>query len=325
MGEALYSRAYYIWTVMAGVAYGLILRGGAQLQLNWHIPPVVSFGFILCVPFGMGFISVFLAERRARQSVGAWFYLPVVTVSLALLGTMAAVWEGFICVAMFAPIAWLCGILGGIIAGLNARYVRRSAANVSLMIVVVLPFLVTSPAQKLFYDYQVRSVSSVIDIHAPADVVWRNIERVPSIQAPELPPAWSRRIGFPAPDEATLSHEGVGGVRHATFKGGVLFIETVDTWEPDHRLGFSIRAETEFIPKTTLDEHVRIGGPYFDVLHGEYVLEPLGTGATRLHLTSRHRVSTDVNWYAHLWTDAVMRDIQRSILFVIKNRCEQRH
>ena len=318
---AIYSRAYYLWTIFAGVVYGLILRGA--VQIHWPVPPVLSFGFILSVPFGMGFIAVFLAERQTPQSFGAWLYVPFVTVSVALFGTMLAAWEGFICVAMFAPIAWLCGIGGGITAGLIARYMRRSAANVSLMIVIVLPFLVTPPAQKLFYSYDVRSVSSVIDIHAPPDLVWRNIERVPSIQASELPPAWNRRIGFPAPDEATLSREGVGGVRHATFKGGVLFMETVDTWEPDQRLGFSIRAQAELIPKTTLDEHVRMGGPYFDVLHGEYALEPLGNGITRLHLTSRHRVSTDVNWYAHLWTDAVMRDIQRSILFVIKNRCER--
>ena len=37
---------------------------------------------------------------------------------------------------------------------------------------------------------------------------------------------------------------------------------------------------------------------------------------------SKHRVSTDFNWYAHLWTDAVMSNIQREILRVIKNRCE---
>lgn len=69
-------------------------------------------------------------------------------------------------------------------------------------------------------------------------------------------------MGFPNPVEATLSKEGVGGVRNATFEGGVLFIETVDTWEPLHHLGFSIRAQTDRIPKTTLDEHVTVGGQY---------------------------------------------------------------
>ena len=71
------------------------------------------------------------------------------------------------------------------------------------------------------------------------------------------------------------SHEGVGGVRHATFAGGVLFIETVDVWQPDRRLAFSIHAETTQIPAATLDEHVRVGGEFFNVLRGEYVIEDL--------------------------------------------------
>ena len=37
--------------------------------------------------------------------------------------------------------------------------------------------------------------------------------------------------------------EGAGAVRHATFERGVSFLETVDTWEPGHRLAFGIRAE----------------------------------------------------------------------------------
>jgi hypothetical protein len=41
-----------------------------------------------------------------------------------------------------------------------------------------------------------------------------------------------------------------------------------------------------------------------------------------LRLVSRHRLSTDFNWYARLWSDAVMRDVQKSILQVVRKRCE---
>ena len=99
-------------------------------------------------------------------------------------------------------------------------------------------------------------------------------------------------------------------------------METIDTWEPLHRLGFSIRAQADAIPRTTLDDHVTIGGQYFDVLHGEYRIEPLANGAVLLHLSSQHRLTTDFNWYAHLWTDAVMSDLQQRILLVVKNRAE---
>lgn len=72
----------------------------------------------------------------------------------------------------------------------------------------------------------------------------------------------------------------------------------------------------------TLDEHVTIGGRYFDVLHGEYRLEVLPNGDTLLHLSSQQRLSTDFNGYAGLWSDAVMRNLQTSILEVIQHRCE---
>jgi len=188
-----------------------------------------------------------------------------------------------------------------------------------------LPLLLSPFESRFLTQRELRTVENVIDIQASPATVWLNIERVPRIATSELQPSWSHSIGFPDPVEATLSAEGIGGVRHATFQGGVLFIETIDAWDPDRRLGFSIRAQTDQIPPTTFDEHVTVGGKYFDVLHGEYLLEPLSNGRTRLHLTSRSRVSTDFNWYAHLWTDAVMNDLQQRILFVVKNRSEATH
>jgi len=188
--------------------------------------------------------------------------------------------------------------------------------------VMALP-LVTVPWEKqVLYRLEEREVENVIDIKAAPDVIWHNIASVRAIRPEELPASWSHRIGFPNPVEATLSHEGVGGIRNATFTGGLYFLETVDVWEPEHRLAFTIAAQTDLIPPTTLDEHVRVGGPYFDVLRGEYRLEPIGNGTIRLHLSSRHRVSTDFNWYARLWTDAIMSDLQKRILFVIRQRCE---
>ncbi len=187
----------------------------------------------------------------------------------------------------------------------------------------MLPFLLAPAESLLPAPIQTRTVRNTIRIHAPAPLVWRNIERVPAIAPTELRPNWTHRIGFPRPVEATLSFEGVGGVRHASFERGLLFLETVTAWQPEQRLAFSIHADTEHIPPTTLDEHVTIGGRYFDVLDGEYALETLPNGDTLLHLTSHQRLSTDFNGYAGLWSDAVMSNLQSSILEVIQHRCER--
>ena len=121
---------------------------------------------------------------------------------------------------------------------------------------------------------------------------------------------------------ATLTRGGVSGVRHATFERGVEFIETVDEWVPLQRLSFSIVPNTATIPPTTFDEHVIVGGRFFDVLRGTYELQPAGPGRTRLVLHSRQRLSTHLNWYAGLWTGFVMSEIQSRILTVLKRRCE---
>ena len=110
-------------------------------------------------------------------------------------------------------------------------------------------------------------------------------------------------------------------MRHATFERGVEFLERVTTWDEPRDLGFDIAAGT--IPATGLDEHVTVGGKYFDVLEGHYHIEPLANGDMRLHLTSTHRLSTSFNVYAHLWTDFIMSDTQRYILAIIKRRCER--
>ena len=130
-------------------------------------------------------------------------------------------------------------------------------------------------------------------------------------------------IGFPRPLEAKLVGDGVGAVRYATFEKGVLFIETINEWDSPHRLSFSIRADTEHIPPTTFDEHVIIGGKYFDVLTGTYWIEKIGDNNVILHLSSSQRLSTRFNFYSHLWTDYLMADLQNYILGIIKKRCEQ--
>jgi hypothetical protein len=300
----------------------MVLRWGTQ----WHMAgwtPVMSISFVLLVPFAAGFITVFFVERRQPQRAWIWLLLPWVPVLGGSLGAMGALWEGFICVIMFAPIGMICGSFGGLIAGLLVRLPRTMATkNVCLTVVALLPLMTNPWLHDALTRRDLRTVENVRVIHASPTIVWKNIERVAEIARTELPFSWARQIGFPSPVEATLSYPGIGGVRHASFEGGVLFIENIETWEPGHRLAFSIHAQTDQIPPTTLDEHVRIGGPFFDVLRGEYVIELLPNGETRLHLSSQHRVSTDFNWYVRFWTDGVMSDVQETILTVIQKRCE---
>jgi hypothetical protein len=320
-GHEFPNRWLYIISAAIGAAYGLAVR--LLATSHREILAVMSIGFVFFMPFALGCIAVYIAEIRQPQRVRTWIWLPWLSLLAALGGTLVSFLEGIICVVMLLPIGLLLASLGGIVGGVAARYVRsRKAQSLTMACILILPFMAGPFEKQAFYKWETRNVENVVDIQAPPEVVWQNIERVRAIRHEELPSSWAHAIGFPDPIEATLSHEGVGGVRNASFAGNVFFLETVDVWEPQKRLGFTIAAETDKIPSTTLDEHVRVGGEYFDVLRGEYRLEPLATNVTRLHLSSQHRLSTDFNWYAHLWTDAIMSDLQKRILHVVQQRCQ---
>lgn len=317
-GRWLQSAKLLGYGVAIGAGYGLAMRLIVDFGPHSNILAVVSVAFVFLTPFCMGFLSVFLVERRQGETVWFWLALSTLPVVGALIGTMVMELEGWICVVMFAPVGLTCSILGGLLGGVVARHSRR----ISITCIVLLPLAVNPWEAKVLLKSETRTVETSIDIRANSMIVWQNIKTVPMISASEISPSWTSKLGFPRPLEATLSKEGIGGVRHARFEGGVLFIETVDVWERERDLAFTIKAQTAQIPATTLDPHVTVGGPFFDTLRGEYVLETLPGGLTRLHLSSKHRLSTDFNWYSHLWTDAVMADIQNSILGVIRNRCE---
>jgi hypothetical protein len=308
-----------IFSALAGICYGLFCRLTFHMGESGSLIGIMSMGFLMVVPMAVGFICVFLAERAERRSWSEWILLPLFTTLALFGGAMLLFWEGIICLILLLPIAITLSILGGLAGALCAKRYGKAP----LLCVAILPFIVAATERWAGPTYEVREISTSIAIHAAPSTVWQQIERVKMIRLDEQRFSWSQKIGFPRPLEATLSGEGVGAVRHATFAGGVLFIETVTAWEPERRLGFDIHADTVDIPARTLDEHVTVGGPYFDTLHGEYRIEPRPDGTTILHLVSRHRLSTTFNFYARIWVDAIMRDIQENILYVIRNRCEK--
>jgi len=208
--------------------------------------------------------------------------------------------------------------VGGII---GAALQIRSRTSV-LAVVLFLPPITSTIESQFPLPQAIREVKTQIVIYADKETVWNHIKQVAPIKTEEHADSFFHFIGFPKPIEATLSEEGLGGIRHATFEGDVLFTETITQWEPQKLLSFTIDADTELIPPTTLDEHVIIGGEYFDTLEGTYEIEEPSDNLTILYLSSKHRLSTHFNFYAGFWTDAVMRNIQVYILKIIKRRCE---
>lgn len=317
-------RRLVIAGIATGLLYGLMFRvvfGANRFQTALG---VMTVAFIFVVPFALGYLTVAIGERSGPWPWWARLLLPMVTGVITLGAGLVLAWEGIICIALWLPLTGTMAILGGFTAALVGLLVRRVRARTTLTCIVALLPLVIAPVEKQRpLPDEIRSVHTSVDINADPAVVWRAISRVRAFAPEEHGFSWTHLIGFPLPVEATLNREGIGGVRHASFEGGVEFIERVTAWEPGRRLAFTVHADPTAIPMRTLDTHVTVGGEFFDVLQGEYVIEPLSTGVVRLHLTSRHRLSTRFNAYARLWTDFVMADVQRYILARLDARCER--
>jgi hypothetical protein len=309
--------------LIAGVSYGVLARLVFGLNTLKDAFGVMSFAFIFLAPFVLGVVTVIVGEREEPWSWWRWIWVPWLASLLAMASALLLAWEGLICIFLWVPLFMILASLGGLAGGLANRIVlSQRGRGLVLASFVMLPFLVAPAEHRFPLPDDRRVVNTQIEIAADPAVVWRNIARVPAIRPGEQSRSWFHTIGFPRPVEATLSHEGAGGVRHASFEGGVVFVETVTDWQPGRRLAFSIAADPTSIPQTTLDEHVTVGGPFFDVLDGTYEIEPVAPGRVVLHLASTHRLSTRFNLYSGLWTDFIMRDVQEYILKILKRRCE---
>jgi hypothetical protein len=311
----------FLIAVGTGLLFALISRFLFDDHLGDRAGGLLTISFLLVMPMALGAITAHFvpAEKIGWRMAGA----PSITVILFIISALVFNLEGTICLIIIGPIFSVLAIIG---AALYLSIVDwlppRRDKTLVVAAFALLPFLAIAIENRFDNPDDFRRVENTVEINAPAAVVWQHIIRVAPIQATDLGHSFIDDIGFPRPVEATLTHEGVGGVRHATFERGVEFIETVDDWQPLQRLSFSIVPNTATIPPTTFDEHVIVGGRFFGVLRGTYELRPAGQGRTLLVLHSEQRLSTHLNWYAGLWTTFVMSEIQQRILVVLKQRCE---
>ena len=300
---------------VAGLVYAILARGIAGSERE-PFASVMTIAFLCVVPIVLGYLTV---RPHPHPSWPYRLFAPWLPASASLLAFFVMGWEGVICILMSLPFTFPFASLGGILGALPA--LRRPRGR---LVAAVLPFALGPLEHQIPAVERPHRLESEIAIRAPAAAVWQEIVEVPTITEAEQRPALFTRLGLPRPVSATIDRHGAGGVRRARFERGVLFLETVTHWVPEQRLRFTIAAQTDSIPPETLDRHVTIGGPYFDVLSGEYTLEPHQGGGVILHLASELRVTTHFDFYARLWVDSIMLSIQENILEVVRARAERR-
>ena len=312
----------WIISILIPVAYALLMRLLFGLHLIRHFAEVMTVSFFITVPYGIGYLTIILSSIERVRKTSYQIMAPWVAVFIFFGATLLFGIEGWACWLMILPVFLVFASIGGLVAG--GRRVRladkRNRLQVSL--VMLLP-LFLAPLEKLLPLLPARyEAYTYADIHASAERIWGNVLRVRAIPEDADHGSLTRFLGFPRPIRAELDHAGVGGSREAIFSKGLVFHEVVREYMDQEKMMFSITADPHSIPSTTMDEHIVIGGEYFDVLDGTYRLERLTDSVYRLHLYSHFTLRTDFNFYASWWAGLIMKDIQNNILQVIQTRCE---
>jgi hypothetical protein len=302
--------------------YAILLRFFFGVTTWKDLFSVMSITFLFCLPTIVGALTVYFSSDENAQVVWYKTLIPWIPITLFFIYTFTFHIEGWACWIMISPLFLLASSIGGHIGGYFKNRKKNNERFISAF--VLLPFFI-SPIENMVGSIPgTYKAYTYIDIQAPAETIWNNVTRVQEIPENQDKGWLTRSLGFPRPIKAELNFLGVGAYRKAIFTNGLVFHETVTEYIDKKKMVFAIKAYPHEIPSTTMDEHVVIGGEYFDVLNGTYELEQLNASTHRLHLYSHFKLNTTFNFYASWWARWIMQDIQNNILQVEKSRAEKK-
>ncbi len=306
-------------TLLIGLVAGVTYAFFAMLLVTSQRQNV-SVAYIFVLPIILGAIPVMFSTKEQLKSYMTYLLLPWgITLTFFLLSFVSG-FEGTICLVIIVAPFLLLGTFGAFIYRLIK--LRSDGKGTKLYVSLLLPFLVLAIETNLPVTNQIHTVSTTIEIDADKLKVWENVKNIRNIETHEIKTHFVHAIGIPLPLNGQIDKEGVGGIRNITWEKGIKFEEKIKTWDEGNGFTYYINVDPKSIPPTTLDEHVMIGGKYFDVIEGGYVIDHITDNKSLVTLTCTYRVTTNLNLYSKLWADFILNDFNEVILEVIKKRSE---
>jgi hypothetical protein len=307
------------WPLAIGALTGVVLRlifsgkpGGAYAAMN--------VAFVYLVPIAVGVVTVGVAEAKKRRAWRYYVWAPMVANALFVLATMAILIEGLICAIIIVPLFCAFGAFGGLVMGVICRVTRRRREAVYSVaaLPVLLGYLPTNEA-----DYQrIGTIQRTVVVKASPEHIWRQIHDARDIRPEEVGHAWMYRIGVPPPIAGVTHTTPDGFVRKISMGKSIHFDQVATHWQENRYVRWVYRFEKDSFPPKALDDHVTIGGHYFDLLDTSYTLTPMAAQTTELSITMHYRVSTQFNWYADGVAKFLIGNFEEVILDFYRRRAE---
>jgi hypothetical protein len=307
------------WPFVAGIAAGLVLRLAFSGRPGGPYAAMMA-SFVFLCPVIVGAVTVYVAERRQRRSWSYYFWAPFLTNVFFVAGTLMIMIEGAICAVIIVPLFAALGGVAGLIMGAVCR-VTKWPKQV-LLGFGVLPLVLGGFEGGLPEPVRLGTVERSVLVNAAPEIIWRQILNAENIQPAELDHAWIFRIGVPLPLAGVTQPGAKGAVRRVTMAKNVYFDEVITEAREPQFVHWVYRFHEDSFPPYALDEHVVIGGHYFDLIDTSYTLTPNGQ-KTELKMQMRYRVSTQFNWYADPVARLLLGNMEEGNLDFYRRRSEK--
>jgi hypothetical protein len=301
---------------VVGLIYALLLYNVIWSQENTTLPFI---GGLFLLPMGVAGLATSIADPRGEKTMEYHVYLGWTVVAVALVFTVVFFSESMICVAMGLP---LFAVASGAGSALTFIIMRKFRSPGRATFLVVLPLIGLPIEPHITYPDHLGEVTTIVEIAAPVETVWRNTVEIRNIDPSELKFTFSHGVlGIPQPEDASLEGEGTSAVRHLKWTKDIRFEEVITAWETNRFLAWDFRFSQDSIP-SAIEAHIDVNSSYLKMTNGDYRLEPLPNGNTRLTLTSRYRIRTPINIYCDWWGQIFLNDFHGVVMNVIKTRSE---
>jgi hypothetical protein len=229
--------------------------------------------------------------------------------------------EGLVCILMAMPIALPLALLGGSFAYLIQRRPLGYLETPQVMGLLILTLPAMMGSEKAFLPGpELIEVRTAVTIDASPEQIWPWV--VALDQLPE-PDDWLLRHSIAYPVRTETRGQGPGAMRFCVFSTGPI-VEPVVAWEYARRLRFSITQQPplmrELSPYEIHPPHLEM--QFLRCREGQFVLDRLPGGRTRLEGTSWYEIQLWPAAYWRIWTDRIAHRIHLRVLDRVKMLAE---
>ena len=305
------------WAMLFGALAGLLIRLAFMGKSSAYAPMMAA--CIFGAPVVCAAVTVIMAESQARRSWSYYFFAPMGACALMVLGALLVLIEGLICAIVIVPLFALVSGVTGLLVGAICRFTQRRRETLACVLAV--PLILGGVEQHLPLPNGYASSTQSVWIRAQPETVWPLLLNIAAIAPSDSDDSLAWRIGVPRPMGAYTVQQDGKLVRKSQWHKHIAFDEVITEAVSPKRLAWQYDFKPGDVPPGALDDHVAIGGRYFDLLDSRYELTP-ERGGTRLSLRTRWRVSTRFNWYAQPLSQLLINDLSRQLLTIYKTRSE---